>query len=227
MNPCLLLWVNRIRDRQKNVPLKDISRRENLMWSFLLMGGYLKQTDKRRDAATNKMYYTLSIPNLEVKTVYVQIIEQYFASKLENKKLEMMLKALLEGDIDVFDEIFSDYVVKSMSFLDMGPEPEKVYHAFVMGLFLWLSSDYEVKSNRESGYGRYDIMVIPKEPTKLGFIIEFKKVRRNETVESAIESALKQIDERKYETELVQRGIKNYKKLAIIFKGKEVTIRES
>ena len=75
MNPCLLLWVNRIRDRQKNVLLKDISRRENLLWSFLLMGGDLKQTDKRRDATTNKMYYTLSIPNLEVKTVYVQIIE--------------------------------------------------------------------------------------------------------------------------------------------------------
>jgi len=212
---------------EENIVLKDISRRENLLWSFLLMGGYLKQTDKRRDATTNKMYYTLSIPNLEVKTVYVQIIEQYFASKLENRKLEMMLKALLEGDIDVFDEIFSDYVVKSMSFLDMGPEPEKVYHAFVMGLFLWLSSDYEVKSNRDSGYGRYDIMIIPKEPAKLGFIIEFKKVRQKETVESAIESALKQIDERKYETELVQRGIENYKKLAIIFKGKEVTIRES
>jgi hypothetical protein len=190
------------------------------------MGGYLKQTAKKRDTATGKMYYTLAIPNMEVKTIYVQIIEHYFASKIENRKLEIMLKALVEGDIDGFDEIFSDYVVKSMSFFDMGPEPEKVYHAFVMGLFLWLSPGYQVKSNRESGYGRYDIMIIPEETTKLGFIIEFKKVRRNETVESAVESALKQIDEQKYETELVQRGIKNFKKLAVIFKGKDVTIRE-
>ncbi|MCP5102079.1 MAG: AAA family ATPase, partial [bacterium] len=106
-------------------------------------------------------------------------------------------------------------------------DPEKVYHAFVMGLLLWLSPGCQVKSNRESGYGRYDIMIIPGDTSKLGYIIEFKKVRKNETVESAVESALNQIDERKYETELVQRGIKRYKKLAIVFKGKEVTIRES
>jgi hypothetical protein len=138
-----------------------------------------------------------------------------------------MLKALLDGEIDVFEEIFSDYVVRSMSFFDMGAEPEKVYHAFVMGLLIWLSPAYQVKSNRESGYGRYDIMIIPREPSKLGYIIEFKKVRKNETVETAVESALKQIDERKYETELVERGIKTYKKLAVVFNGKDVTIRES
>jgi hypothetical protein len=96
-----------------------------------------------------------------------------------------------------------------------------------MGLFLWLAPDYQVKSNRESGYGRYDIMIIPVDPAKLGYIIEFKKVRRNETVESAVESALKQIDERKYETELIERGIKTYKKLAVVFNGKDVIIRES
>jgi len=91
----------------------------------------------------------------------------------------------------------------------------------------WETQDYQVKSNRESGYGRYDIMIIPGDPAKLGYIIEFKKVRRKETVESAVESALKQIDERKYETELLERGIKTYKKLAVIFNGKDVTIRES
>jgi hypothetical protein len=211
----------------ENIVLKHVATREDLLWSFLLMGGYLKQTPIRRDEISGKMYYTLLIPNMEVKTVYVQIIEQYFASKIETGQLEIMLKALLEGDIDVFAEIFSDYVMESMSFFDIGENPEKVYHAFVMGLLLWLAPAYQVKSNRESGYGRYDIMIIPVDPAKLGYIIEFKKVRRNETVESAVESALKQIDERKYETELVQRGIKTYKKLAVVFKGKEVTIRES
>jgi hypothetical protein len=102
------------------------------------------------------------VPNLEVRTTYTRIIGRYFTSKIENEKLEIMLKALLEGDIDVFEEIFSDYVMTAMSFFDMGAEPEKVYHAFVMGLFLWLSPGYQVKSNRESGYGRYDIMIIPK-----------------------------------------------------------------
>jgi hypothetical protein len=212
---------------EKNIVLKDISLREDLLWSFLLMGGYLKQTARRMEETTGKIYYTLAIPNLEVRTIYITIIENFFSGKIENRKLEIMLKALLEGKIDVFEEIFSDYVVAAMSFFDMGAEPEKVYHAFVMGLFLWLSPHYQVKSNRESGYGRYDIMIIPVDPAKLGYIIEFKKVRRNETVEAAAASALQQIDERKYETELVQRGIKTYKKLAVVFNGKDVTIRES
>jgi len=179
------------------------------------------------EETTGKMYFTLAIPNMEVRTIYIAIIENFFSNKIENRQLEIMLKALLEGKIDVFEEIFSDYVVTAMSFFDIGAEPEKVYHAFVMGLLLWLAPGYQVKSNRESGYGRYDIMIIPEDPAKLGYIIEFKKVRRNETVESAVESALKQIDERKYETELVQRGIKIYKKMAVVFNGKDVTIREN
>jgi len=212
---------------EKNIILKDIPLREDLLWSFLLMGGYLKQTAKRMEETTGKMYFTLAIPNMEVRTIYIAIIENFFSNKIENRQLEIMLKALLEGKIDVFEEIFSDYVVTAMSFFDIGAEPEKVYHAFVMGLLLWLAPGYQVKSNRESGYGRYDIMIIPEDPAKLGYIIEFKKVRRNETVESAVESALKQIDERKYETELVQRGIKIYKKMAVVFNGKDVTIREN
>lgn len=138
-----------------------------------------------------------------------------------------MLKALLDGEIDVFEEIFADYVIKSMSFFDTAEDPEKVYHAFVMGLLLWLSPDYEVKSNRESGYGRYDIMILPKDKSKLGFIIEFKKIRKKETLESAISSALAQIETQKYETELIARGIKNIKKLAIVFSGKDVHIKEA
>jgi hypothetical protein len=212
---------------EENIVLKDIAADEEALWSFLLMGGYLKQTAGRRDDVMEKNYYTLSIPNKEVRSTYTRIIRRYFSDKIENSQLEIMLKALIEGDIDVFAEIFSDYVLTAMSFFDMGAEPEKVYHAFVMGLLLWLAPDYQVNSNRESGYGRYDIMIIPVDPAKLGYIIEFKKVRRNETLESAVESALKQIDERKYETELIERGIKTYKKLAVVFSGKDVTIRES
>ena len=210
----------------ENIILKQVTTREDLLWSFLLMGGYLRQTPKRRDQVSGKMYHTLLIPNTEVKTIYVQIIEHYFASKIETNQLEIMLKSLLEGDIGIFAEIFSDYVMKSMSFFDMAADAEKVYHAFVMGLLLWLSPDYEIKSNRESGYGRYDIMIIPQDTSKLGFIIEFKKTRKKETLESAAVSALNQIEERKYETELVQRGIKQYKKLALVFSGKDVYVKE-
>ncbi|MCP4152709.1 MAG: AAA family ATPase [bacterium] len=211
---------------EENILLKDISTDEDLLWSFLLMTGYLKQTDKRIEDG-DTVYYNLSIPNLEVRTAYKGIIRRYFTGKIGNRELEIMLKALLDGEIDVFEEIFAGYVVRAMSFFDMGGEPEKVYHAFVMGLLLWISKDYQIKSNRESGYGRYDIMIIPEDKSKLGFIIEFKKVRPKETVKTAVKAALKQIEEKKYETELKERGIKTYKKLAIVFNGKDVTIKES
>ena len=168
---------------EENIVLKHISLRENLLWSFLLMVGYLKQTSKRMDGTTGKMYYTLSIPNMEVKTIYITIVENFFSDKIENRQLEIMLKALLVGDIDTFEEIFSDYVMTSMSFFDMGTEPEKVYHAFVMGLFLWLSPGYQVKSNRESGYGRYDIMIIPVDPARLGYIIETLAISSAEIID--------------------------------------------
>ena len=210
-----------------NIIMKHIETNENSLWSFLLMCGYLKHTSERMAPVTGEMYYKLMIPNMEVKTVYVGIIQHYFASKIDNRKLEVMLKALLDGDIDLFEEIFSEFVLKSMSFFDSAGEPEKVYHAFVMGLLLWITPQYKVKSNRESGYGRYDIMIIPEENRdKLAFIIEFKKTRKKETLETAAKSALAQIKEKKYETELLDSGIKNYKKLAIVFKGKEVFIKE-
>jgi len=211
----------------ENIVLKNIAQREDLLWSFLLMGGYLKQTAKRRHAASGKFFYMLSIPNEEVKTTYTAIIDRYFSTKIENKYLEIMLKALVAGDIPLFEEMLQKVVTAVFSYHDFSDEPEKVYHALVAGMLTWISDTHEIKSNRESGYGRYDIMIIPRDVTQWGYVIEFKKTGKNETVKSAVKSALKQIDERRYETSLVEKGITNYKKLAVVFKGKNVTIKES
>ncbi len=212
----------------ENIVLKDISTDEDSLWIFLLMGGYLKQTSKKADFASGRIFYTLSIPNEEVKTIYTRIIRRYFSTKIENKKLEIMLKALIAGDIKLFEKMLKTIVLAVFSYHDFGGDPEKVYHALVAGLLIWISNTHEVKSNRESGYGRYDIMIIPKELTKTGYVIEFKSVDKddNETVEKALESALSQIEEKKYKTELKERGIKNIKKLAIAFSGKEVFVKE-
>lgn len=213
---------------EENVILKQIPVREDFMWTFLLMGGYLKQSEKRRDEFSGKMYYTLTIPNMEVRMTYVQIIDNYFTTKIGNEKLEIMLKALIDGDVRLFEKMLRKVVLAVFSYHDFGGEPEKVYHALVAGLLIWISNTHEVKSNRESGYGRYDIMIIPHDPSLTGYVMEFKTVdpEENETVETATAAALAQIEEKKYETELIQRGIKNYKKLAIVFKGKEVTVKE-
>ncbi|MCU0287528.1 MAG: ATP-binding protein [Acidobacteria bacterium] len=212
---------------EEDIVLKEVFSSENLIWSFLLMGGYLKQIEKKKDAS-GEIYYKLAIPNLEVKTFYRRTIKQFFTAKIENKKLELMLNALVEGNVDIFGKLLRKIVAAIFSYHDFGGEPEKVYHALVTGLLVWISGTHEIKSNRESGYGRYDISIIPKDADKVGYVIEFKAIEEEhgETVESAVESALKQIEEKQYETELIERGIKNIKKLAIVFSGKDVFIKE-
>jgi hypothetical protein len=233
-----------------NIVLQYVDSDENSLWSFLLMGGYLKPTAERMAPTTSKMHYTLAIPNREVKTAYISIVERYFTTKIETKKLEIMLKALIDGDIKLFEKMLRKVVTAVFSYHDFGGEPEKVYHALVAGLLIWISDTHQIKSNRESGYGRYDIMIIPLAggtarknlaggtagknlaggtyEGQTGYVIEFKTVdeEEDETVSAAVEAALKQIEDKKYETELIERGIKNYKKLAIVFKGKEVTVKE-
>jgi len=210
----------------ENIILKDIDTDEDSFWSYLLMGGYLKQTTPRPDSG--RVFYTLSVPNEEVKTTYQRIIRRFFTARVEPERVEIMLKALIDGDIKLFEKMLKAIVLAVFSYHDFRGEPEKVYHALVMGLLVWISGTHEIKSNRESGYGRYDIMIIPKDITKTGYVIEFKTVREAiaETVETATEKALEQIEEKKYETELIERGIQNRKKLAIVFNGKEVHVKQ-
>ncbi|MCP5052905.1 MAG: AAA family ATPase, partial [bacterium] len=121
----------------ENIVLKQVPNREHLLWSFLLMGGYLKQESRRRDDVKEKTYYTLSIPNKEVRSTYTDIIDSYFTTKIENKKLEIMLKALIEGDIKLFEKMLRKVVLAVYSYHDFGGEPENVYHAQVAGLLVW------------------------------------------------------------------------------------------
>ncbi|MGE5343560.1 MAG: AAA family ATPase, partial [Candidatus Omnitrophota bacterium] len=212
---------------EENIVFKDIFTDEDSLWGFLLMGGYLKPTEGQMNPVSGQMYYKLSIPNHEVKYTYTRIVKRYFSKRIENKKLEIMLKALIDGDVPLFEIMLKEIVRTAFSYQDFGKEPEKVYHALVMGLLIWITNTHEVKSNRESGYGRYDIMIIPKDPSRIGYVIEFKTVdkRGKETVKTALDAALKQIEEKKYETELIERGIKQIKKLGIAFSGKTVSVK--
>ena len=211
----------------ENVIMADIEANENNIWSFLLLSGYLKVVGKRRE--NNKVYYTLAIPNIEVKFMYQKIIEEWQGESYISSEYNEMLKALINFDYEVFEEIFIDYVEKSLSYFDVsGEEPERVYHSFVLGMLVSLNNTHYVLSNRESGYGRYDVMVIPKDIGKPGIIIEFKRARKTnkKTIEQLIEEAKTQIEEKKYKTELLNRGITNIKKLVIVFKGKEVFVND-
>jgi hypothetical protein len=166
---------------------------------------------------------------LEVRGIFTRLIKNWFADRIENKKLEMMLQAFVKGHIEDFARFFREAVLDIFSYHDFGAASEKVYHAFTIGLLAWLGGQYEIKSNQESGYGRYDVMVIPRDISRIGYVIEFKKVNagENETVEIAMEKAFRQIREKNYAAALIARGVKTIKQLAIVFEGKQAWVKES
>ena len=168
----------------------------------------------------------MQIPNREVKTVYRTIIQSWIdGGPVKNDRLELMLQALRAGDIEYFEELLNDFVVHTFSYYDTnGREPEKVYQAFLLGLLAGMS-DYEVSSNRESGFGRYDILLRPKGGKGQAVIMELKRLRPTETVEKALSSALQQIEDKQYDAVLRQDGFTDILKMAITFDGKRVWIK--
>lgn len=208
-----------------NIVMSEVENSNENIWSFLLMSGYLKAV--KIENIRGRLYCELKIPNEEVLIFYENLIEKWFFETLTNQKYELMLNTLIAGDIKIFAGLFKDFVINNLSYFDVsGKEPERVYHAFVLGMLVSLSDTYKVKSNKESGYGRYDVMIIPKDISKIGIIIEFKKIDDflDDTIEEATRAALKQIKDKKYAQELIEDGIENIIKLAIVFKGKVVEV---
>ena len=213
----------------ENIVMADIEKSSEHLWSFLLFTGYLKSREIPKNPDSDEKYYELRIPNREVRLLYKNIIERWYNDTISRENYTVMLKALLTGDIKTFQKIFRAYVIESLSYFDVTKgQSERVYHAFVLGMLVSINDKYEVLSNRESGYGRYDVCIIPRDISKLGVIIEFKKLDEydTETVEELAQEALEQIEDKKYATTLEGRGITNILKLAIVFKGKEVYIKQ-
>lgn len=193
----------------ENIVMSEIKDSTENIWSFLLFSGYLKSVNKELEDGFS--ICELKIPNEEVKFIYKEIILKSFRKNLKNDELQYMLRALTNGDIETFEMIFADIVEKTFSYFDVANDGENFYHAFVLGMLVYLNRTHIVKSNRESGYGRYDVMITPKDKSKIGIIIEFKKVnkRKKETLEIAIENGIKQIQEKNYKLDMIENGIKN------------------
>jgi hypothetical protein len=210
----------------ENIVFAEIESKSSSIWSFLLFSGYLSIVSSRRERG--RLFAELEIPNQEIKYIYEEIFLDWLEENIGSQKLSLMLNALTEGDVESFAQIFREFTINSLSYFDTsGSEAEKVYHAFVLGLLLNLRDNYQVKSNRESGYGRYDIMIIPDDKNKLGIIIEFKKISQfsSESKKEALDSALQQIEEKNYQAELNSLGINDILKLAVVFSGKEVEVK--
>ncbi len=218
--------INKVID--DTIVMAEVEDSNQNIWSFLLLSGYLKAV--KTENIEGILNCELKIPNKEVLIFYKNLIVKWFQEAMSNQKYEEMLSNLVTGDIENFGYAFQEFVINNLSYFDVsGKEPEKVYHAFVLGMLVSISNTHEVKSNKESGFGRYDVMIIPKDISKPGIIIEFKKINvlSKETIEQGKVEALKQIDRMKYDEELINCNVKHIIKLAIVFKGKEVMISEA
>ncbi len=209
----------------ENILINEVDKDSENIWSFLLFSGYLKAVNQKLKEGI--IYCYLQIPNFEVLTLYKKIIVSWFKDNIGNEKFLFMLKSLISGDMETFELLLGECITKSVSYFDIGNESEKFYHAFVLGMLISLNEDYEISSNRESGYGRYDIMLKPKKNTLPGIIIEFKKVNtvRNETLEIAVKKALEQIEQKKYKQQLLELNIKDIMEVGIAFEGREVLVK--
>jgi len=209
----------------ENMVFKDITNsRSDLVWSFLLHSGYLKIVKEVESDLRQK--YELQIPNREVRIIFVDLVEKWIKNHIDLEQLEVLLKSLTLGNISVFERKLTHICLAIMSYHDFAGSPEKVYHALVLGMLVWLSNDYVIRSNRESGFGRYDIIFMPKDKTRQGIIIEFKRVEENDVVEDVLTDALNQIEEKRYEVELKAENVHDIIKLAIGFSSKNVYLKQ-
>lgn len=207
---------------QENIVMTDLDANDEALWNFLLFCGYLTFENNRLEGRSR--IAELSVPNEEVMEVYETSFKKWFESSVNKGEFQQMLDYLVEGRLENFKKIFERFSFSTLSYFDVqGDKPELFYHALVLGMLASLSQTHEVRSNRESGYGRYDVMFIPKNRTKPGIVLEFKAVDsyEKETLELAARHALEQIENNKYEAELRALGLQKILKLGIAFKGKK------
>ena len=200
--------------------ITGIEENEENIWGLLLGTGYLKVIESNEDGTCK-----VQIPNYEIKNLFQSIVRDWFRNKVIGNDLNTILKDLVTLNLEEFEEKFEKLVIEMFSFMDVGENTaENFYHAFVLGMLVGLKDTYYVNSNRESGLGRYDIMLEPKDKNQNSFIMEFKvhKPEKESNIEETIANAKRQIEERKYEQSLQERGFTNITKMVFAFKGKDV-----
>jgi hypothetical protein len=207
----------------------ELAHKEDAIWSLLLSAGYLKARDpEKNDPEGLEISYALSIPNLEIKSVYYDKIRDWVQEVGSSDRVKQLLTAVREADSYEFEEALGHFSLQIFSYHDVKqPRPERFYHAFILGLLVNLGGEYEVLSNRESGYGRYDIRLRPFDPSRTAIVMELKspRVRRGETVEDAVAAALKQLRAKRYATNLLGLGYQ-VAQWAIGVYGKDLLVEE-
>ena len=199
-----------------------IENKEENIWGLMLQTGYLKVVET---VSLEERLYKVALPNNEIKGLFREMVRDWFSNKVEGEDLRSILKDLVNLKLEDFERKLKKLVIEMFSYFDVGENTaESFYHAFILGMLVGLKDSYYVKSNRESGHGRYDIMLEPKEKESNSFIMEFKiaKEMEEKEVKAKIKEAKDQIKDKKYEQELKERGFKNITKMVFVCNGKEI-----
>ena len=218
----------------EQIVYNQLDNNEEAIWSLLVASGYLKILSYEQiEKVQRRPNYELALTNGEVGLMFEEMISGWFGRERGN--YNRFISAMLAGDIEEMNEYMNEISCEIFSYFDTGKrvskkaQPERFYHGFVLGLLVDLKERYQITSNRESGFGRYDIMLEPVNPQKDdAIIIEFKvfNARKEKTLEETVASALAQIEQKQYEAILIGKGIPKEKirKYAFAFEGKMVLI---
>ena len=205
--------------------IKSLLNNDDEIWQLLLYSGYLTKDEKQKEIDVTSEYtdvYNLRIPNKEIRKYFGNMfLNRFFGTEV---KTNILIKALENGDIKKFEKTLGEIMINMLSHFDLDKEMKKIYQVFMIGLVGFLMGKYEIISNDESGYGRYDLAMIPIKSNEKAYLMEFKISKTKKGMEERAQKALKQIDEKKYDTKLKARGIKNILKIGVAFYGKEVKV---